>query len=58
VWTNGKWIAVGTSGSHVSMDNGATWQQLDSENYNAVSFAKSGDGWAVGPNGRIAKYTK
>ncbi|MFN7928654.1 MAG: glycosyl hydrolase [Blastocatellia bacterium] len=56
VWANGKWIAVGTAGSHISADNGATWQRLDTENYNSVSFTKSGTGWAAGPKGRIAKF--
>ncbi len=58
VWSKGKWVAVGTSGSSVSTDNGATWQQLDSENYNGVSFTKTGEGWAAGPKGRIAKFSK
>jgi photosystem II stability/assembly factor-like uncharacterized protein len=58
VWVNGKWIAVGTSGSNVSHDNGASWQKLDDENYNAVSFTKSGVGWAAGPKGRIVKFGK
>ena len=49
------WVAVGTSGSHVSQDNGGTWKLLDRENYNSVGFAATGDGWAVGPKGRIAK---
>ncbi len=58
VFVKGQWIAVGTSGSDRSKDNGANWQKLDSENYNAVSFTKSGVGWAVGPKGRIAKFEK
>ena len=58
VYVKGKWIAVGTSGSDVSSDNGMSWQKLDSENYNAVSFTKVGVGWAAGPNGRIAKFGK
>ena len=58
MWANGKWFAVGTSGASVSADNGATWQRLDSENYNSVSFTKTGDGWAAGPKGRIAKFIR
>ncbi len=57
VVVNGKWITVGTSGSDVSNDNGASWQKIDSENYNAVSFTKSGVGWAAGPKGHIAKFS-
>jgi photosystem II stability/assembly factor-like uncharacterized protein len=47
-------IAVGTSGSDYSRDGGKTWLQLDNEDYNALSFAPTGEGWAVGPRGRIA----
>jgi photosystem II stability/assembly factor-like uncharacterized protein len=57
-WSAGRWIAVGTSGSDVSLDDGATWKPLDRENYNSVAFADDGTGWAVGPKGRIAKFTK
>src|SRR5262249_12666046 len=57
-WAKDRWIAVGTSGSHVSEDNGATWKRLDRENYNGVGFTPTGEGWAVGPKGRIAKFEK
>jgi photosystem II stability/assembly factor-like uncharacterized protein len=57
-WAKDRWIAVGTSGSHVSLDNGATWKLLDRENYNSVAFTSGGEGWAVGPKGRIAKFVK
>ncbi|MBS1812590.1 MAG: glycosyl hydrolase [Acidobacteria bacterium] len=57
-WSNGKWFTVGTAGSFSSSDHGTTWQQIDKENYNSVSFTKSGEGWAAGPNGRIAKFIK
>jgi photosystem II stability/assembly factor-like uncharacterized protein len=57
-WAKDRWVAVGTSGSHVSLDNGANWKPLDQENYNSVSFTSSGEGWAVGPKGRIAKLVK
>jgi photosystem II stability/assembly factor-like uncharacterized protein len=57
-WAKDRWVTVGTSGSHVSRDNGATWKLLDRENYNSVGFAPSGEGWAVGPKGRIAKFVK
>jgi photosystem II stability/assembly factor-like uncharacterized protein len=55
-WAKDRWVAVGTSGSHVSLDDGATWKLLDRESYNSVGFASSGVGWAVGPKSRIAKY--
>jgi photosystem II stability/assembly factor-like uncharacterized protein len=57
-WAKDRWVAVGTSGSHVSPDNGATWKLLDRENYNSVGFSASGEGWAVGPKSRIAKFAK
>ncbi|HVG22420.1 MAG TPA: glycosyl hydrolase [Blastocatellia bacterium] len=46
-------VAVGTSGSDISVDGGVNWTSLDKENYNSVSFA--GSVWAAGPAGRIAK---
>ena len=49
------WIAVGTSGSDSSAD-GKTWRRFDAGAYNAVSFVSSEAGWAVGPNGRVAKF--
>jgi photosystem II stability/assembly factor-like uncharacterized protein len=57
-WAKDRWIAVGTSGSDYSLDDGATWQPLDSENYNSVAFAAMGEGWAVGPKGRIARFAR
>ena len=57
-WAKDRWVAVGTSGSHASQDNGTTWKELDRENYNSVQFTNTGEGWAVGPKGRIAKFTK
>jgi len=44
------WIAVGTSGSDQSRDDGRTWQPLDDGNWNALSLP-----FVVGPNGRIAR---
>ncbi len=57
-WAKDRWVAVGTSGSHVSQDDGKTWQPLDRENYNSVAFTATGEGWAAGPKGRIAKFGK
>jgi photosystem II stability/assembly factor-like uncharacterized protein len=50
------WIAVGTSGSDISTDDGKNWKPIDTGNYNAASFASSSAGWAVGPKGLIAKF--
>jgi photosystem II stability/assembly factor-like uncharacterized protein len=55
-WAKDRWIVVGTSGSNVSLDDGATWKPLDRQNYNSVAFTATGEGWAVGPKGRIAKF--
>lgn len=50
------WITVGTNGSDVSFDGGKSWKLFDSGAFNAVSFASSQSGWAVGPNGRLAEF--
>jgi photosystem II stability/assembly factor-like uncharacterized protein len=57
-WAKDRWVAVGTSGSHISLDDGDTWKLLDRENYNSVGFTPAGEGWAVGPKGRIATLAK
>jgi photosystem II stability/assembly factor-like uncharacterized protein len=57
-WANDRWVAVGTSGSNFSPDNGASWETLDHNNYNTVSFTPAGEGWAAGPAGRIARFMK
>jgi hypothetical protein len=57
-WLPGRklWIVTGTSGSDVSIDGGKTWRLFDSGAYHAMSFVNSGDGWAVGSQGRIARF--
>jgi photosystem II stability/assembly factor-like uncharacterized protein len=57
-WAKDRWVAVGTSGSDISADDGASWRPLDQENYNCVAFAATGDGWSVGPRGRVAKFIR
>jgi photosystem II stability/assembly factor-like uncharacterized protein len=57
-WAKDRWVVVGTSGSHVSRDDGATWERLDRETYNSVGFASSGEGWAAGPKGRISLFAR
>jgi photosystem II stability/assembly factor-like uncharacterized protein len=57
-WAKDRWVAVGTSGSDASRDDGATWAPLGRENYNSVGFIPTGEGWAVGPKGRIAAFAK
>ena len=45
-------------GSDYSLDDGKTWKPIDKENYNSVGFTSTGEGWAVGPKGRIARFAK
>jgi photosystem II stability/assembly factor-like uncharacterized protein len=47
-------IAVGPNGEDVTYDDGAHWKHTDSLNLNALTTFR-GDGWAVGPNGTIAR---
>jgi hypothetical protein len=55
-------VAVGTSGSDVSVDGGETWARIDTVGFNTVAFAdangigRSVVGWAVGPGGRVARW--
>ncbi|MHC4946591.1 MAG: WD40/YVTN/BNR-like repeat-containing protein [Planctomycetota bacterium] len=48
-------IAVGPTGSDYSLDDGETWKPFDSAGYNSISFAGR-YGWAVGPDGSIARF--
>jgi photosystem II stability/assembly factor-like uncharacterized protein len=57
-WAKDRWVVVGTSGSNVSRDDGATWKPLDHNNYNTVGFSATGEGWAVGPKGRVARFVR
>jgi photosystem II stability/assembly factor-like uncharacterized protein len=57
--TGGKaLVAVGTSGSDYSTDGGETWTAIDTVGFNSVAFAagRLTAGWAIGPNGRVAKW--
>jgi photosystem II stability/assembly factor-like uncharacterized protein len=50
-------VAVGLAGTARSDDAGESWTMVDTVAYNSVTFASTGDGWAAGPRGRIAKWT-
>lgn len=51
-------VAVGTSGTDVSIDGGETWRSVDATNLNSVRFAvRGGPAWAVGGGGRIVKWS-
>lgn len=54
--TGRKLVAVGLNGTDVSTDRGRTWKTVDTTAYNSVQFGSSMVGYAVGPNGRVAKY--
>jgi photosystem II stability/assembly factor-like uncharacterized protein len=50
-------IAVGPSGADYSLDGGRSWLADGKEGFHAASFAGTVDsGWAVGENGKTAKY--
>lgn len=50
-------LAVGTTGTDISLDGGDTWQEFNNINLNAIKFGRSIDqGWAVGPVGRIMRF--
>ena len=56
--TNSLAIAVGTTGTDISLDVGLSWSKLDNENFNVVAFAPNGTVWAAGPNGRLGRRIK
>jgi photosystem II stability/assembly factor-like uncharacterized protein len=53
---DGRWVAVGPNGEDFSSDSGAHWKHTDSLNLNAVTILDIFTGWAVGPNGTIARF--
>jgi photosystem II stability/assembly factor-like uncharacterized protein len=55
-YTAGMVVAVGPLGSDYSSDGGAKWTSFGSQGFHAVSFARSGAGWAVGEGGKIGKF--
>jgi photosystem II stability/assembly factor-like uncharacterized protein len=50
-------VAVGPTGSDLSTDAGRTWSPLNQTGFHAVGFAQSAEGWAVGEDGLIARFT-
>lgn len=50
-------VAVGLAGTATSVDGGESWSMVDTLGFNSVAFAAQNAGWAVGPRGRIAKWT-
>ena len=48
-------VTVGRTGTDYSLDGGRTWTPLNEDAYYALSFAPTGEGWAVGADGRAAR---
>lgn len=56
--TSGKsLVAVGLGGTARSDDGGESWTMIDAVPYNSVAFVSPTVGWAVGPRGRIARWS-
>ncbi|HEU4697709.1 MAG TPA: YCF48-related protein [Gemmatimonadales bacterium] len=52
----GTLVAVGPTGTDVSVDGGDAWLTADTVGFNAVGFASPTAGWAVGERGRVARW--
>jgi len=52
--SHGTFVAVGPTGTDVSVDGGVHWKSLEVQNFNAASFAET-EGWAAGAKGTIAR---
>jgi photosystem II stability/assembly factor-like uncharacterized protein len=53
----GHVIAVGLAGTALSLDGGESWKMVDTVPYNSVRFAAADAGYAVGPKGRVARWS-
>lgn len=52
------WLAIGPSGSNVTVDDGDNWSPAGGDGYDAVSIAPDGrTGFASGAGGRVARVT-
>ncbi|GAC1470661.1 MAG: hypothetical protein NVSMB9_15990 [Isosphaeraceae bacterium] len=49
-------VALGPTGSDVSVDGGEDWRPSGTSGFHAVSFAGPRAGWAVGDDGLVAKF--
>ncbi len=49
-------VAVGPTGSDVSVDDGRSWSPLSDSGAHAVGAAEPEAGWAVGENGSIGRF--
>jgi photosystem II stability/assembly factor-like uncharacterized protein len=50
-------VAVGTSGSDVTLDGGRTWQRIDNGTFDAVECVGKHVCWASGSGGRVARLS-
>ena len=55
--TTNDLVAAGLAGEAISHDGGRTWSPFGDHPVNAVAFADSQTGWAVGPKGTILKFS-
>jgi photosystem II stability/assembly factor-like uncharacterized protein len=52
-------VTVGPNGTDLSSDLGVSWQRISEEGFHAIQFSPDGRvGWAVGGEGRIAKWIR
>jgi photosystem II stability/assembly factor-like uncharacterized protein len=51
-------VALGLTGTDLSRDRGGSWLSVDTVAYNSAAFATPSRGWAVGPAGRIARWSR
>ena len=56
-WLGGAVIAVGPTGSDLSVDRGRTWHTFDTTRYDAVVCTDDAACWASGPTGSVARLT-
>jgi photosystem II stability/assembly factor-like uncharacterized protein len=56
-WLPGVSIAVGPSGSDLTLDGGRHWRQFDAGSFDTVDCAGDGGCWASGEQGRAASLT-
>lgn len=53
-----RWIAVGPTGEDISDDYGVHWKATDPLPLNALAILDAKQGWAVGPDGTIARLLR
>lgn len=54
-WLGDALIAVGPTGSDLSVDGGSTWTRFDTTRYDAVVCTGDGACWASGPRGTVVR---